>query len=288
MQIKSTDHIDLQLHTIHSDGKWTPDALIQHLVKEEFTLAAITDHDNLTSIPLVQAVAQKFDFWLLPAVEMTTIWQEDDLITDLLCYGIEFPAPALEALANDLLKRQQANSKLVLENLFAGGYLLPNGTPEEKSAMIENTLAKPAAEQPHVIADAFYDAHPNPSQDQLRAAFKDARPSLETNPTKAVVEAVHAANGICIIAHPGRTDGFVTFDAQILDTFREDIAIDGIEVYHPKNSPEQVTAFLDYATKHKLLITAGSDSHKPEKQLPIKYQAKQCQAFLERLGIEVI
>ncbi len=78
----------------------------------------------------------------------------------------------------------------------------------------------------------------------------------------------------------------MTFDAALLDEFRQEAPIDGLEVYHPVNSPEKVELYRAYAGQHGLLVSAGSDSHKPEKP-PIKYQAGQCRALLERLGLPI-
>lgn len=52
--------IDLQMHTIYSDGTWTPEQLIDYLVSEQFGLAAITDHDRVdTAASLQQLAAQR-------------------------------------------------------------------------------------------------------------------------------------------------------------------------------------------------------------------------------------
>jgi hypothetical protein len=59
-----------------------------------------------------------------------------------------------------------------------------------------------------------------------------------------------------------------------------------LEVYYPAHMPEQTSMYLDYAQKHNLLVSAGSDSHGPDNK-PIKYRAALCQRLLERLGIQV-
>jgi hypothetical protein len=92
---------------------------------------------------------------------------------------------------------------------------------------------------------------------------------------------------VCLIAHPGHKDGFVTYDVQMLDKLRQNIPIDGLEVYQPKHTPEQIAMYLEYAQQHHLLISAGSDSHGPDKP-PIKYPAQLSHALLERVGIQVI
>ena len=78
----------------------------------------------------------------------------------------------------------------------------------------------------------------------------------------------------------------MTYDVQMLDKLRQDIPIDGLEVYQPKHSAEQTAMYLEYAQKHHLLISSGSDSHRPEKP-PVKYRAELCRSLLERVGIQV-
>ncbi len=94
------------------------------------------------------------------------------------------------------------------------------------------------------------------------------------------------AGAVCLIAHPGCKDGFVTYNDQMLDKLRQDIPIDGLEVYQPKHSPEQTAMYLQYAQKHHLLISSGSDSHRPGKP-PVKYRAELSRSLLERIGIQV-
>jgi 3',5'-nucleoside bisphosphate phosphatase len=65
------------------------------------------------------------------------------------------------------------------------------------------------------------------------------------------------------------------------------VPIDGIEAYYPAHSDEQIDMFLAYAAEHNLLVSAGSDSHGPDR-LPIKYPAAKCRALLERLGVTVL
>ena len=45
--------VDMQLHTINSDGTWTPEGLVDYLKAEQFGLVAITDHDRVDHTPLL-------------------------------------------------------------------------------------------------------------------------------------------------------------------------------------------------------------------------------------------
>jgi hypothetical protein len=76
------------------------------------------------------------------------------------------------------------------------------------------------------------------------------------------------------------------FDVQLLDQFRQEAPLDGLEVYYPAHTPAQIEMYREYAQRHGLLVSAGSDSHGPHKP-PIKYRAALCRDLLERVGIQI-
>src|SRR5258707_1676447 len=92
-------------------------------------------------------------------------------------------------------------------------------------------------------------------------ALRDAGREYIPAAPGAIVEAAHASGALALIAHPGRGDGFARFDAAQLDRLRAAIPIDGLEARHPTHTPAQGEDFLAYARRHRLLVSAGSDSH---------------------------
>ncbi len=134
--------IDLHLHTTYSDGRWTLEPLLDHLLREHFDLAAIADHDRADTVAAIQQLALDKHLPVLVAVEMTTTWKGE--MTDLLCFGFDPNHNALNDLAQDLLRRQQENTREVYENLQRQGFAL---SPDELSAI----LAKPSSQQPHAF-----------------------------------------------------------------------------------------------------------------------------------------
>jgi len=271
--------IDLQVHTTYSDGTWAPEQLLDYLAREQFGLVAITDHDRTDALVALQQLAQKKKLPLLVAVEMTTTWRGD--LTDLLCFGFDPEQNALNDLAQDVLRRQCENSREVYENLVRRGYAFPH-EPEALSTI----LARPSPQQPHDFV-ALLERHGyglgDPSAGEI---VLGAGGEFATTDPAVVVEAAHRSGAVCLIAHPGRDDGFVTYDAQVLDQFRQAFPVDGLEAYYPVHTPAQVALYLDYAQRHHLLVSAGSDSHGPDKP-PIKYRAELCRALLERVGIRL-
>ena len=270
--------IDFQTHTTFSDGRWKPDALIGHAKAARFGLIAITDHDRPDIVLEIQRIAREQGQPVMIATEMTTMWRGE--YTDILCYGYDpTAAPILEVCA-DLQRRQRENTVQTFENLTRDGYLVPR---EE----IDEILVLPGSAHPSAIVAALQRNGHNAHERSAGTLARDAGHSFETIDIVAAVEATHASGGVCIVAHPGRGVLFTEYDAALLDELRRTVPIDGIEAYYPAHSDKQVAMFLAYATEHNLLVSAGSDSHGPDR-LPIKYPAADCRALLERLGVTVL
>ena len=72
---------------------------------------------------------------------------------------------------------------------------------------------------------------------------------------RKLVMAVKAAGGIAVIAHPGLIKNQSLINEVIA------AGIQGIEVYYPDHTPEQIEKYEKLAVKHGLLMTGGSDYH---------------------------
>jgi predicted metal-dependent phosphoesterase TrpH len=269
--------LDLHLHTTYSDGRWPPEALLDHLRDEEFALAAVADHDRADTVGTIQRLARERNLPVLVAVEISSFWKGD--LVDMLCYGFDPDHNALRYLALDTLHRQRENSREVYENLQRQGYALP---PDALAGVLD----KPNVVQPHALVAVLKEQGYGLGEPRAGKILLDAGCEFATNEPAAVVEAAHRSGGVCLLAHPGRGDGFVTFDLNLLDQFRREAPIDGLEVYYPLHTPAKTAMFAEYARRHDLLVSAGSDSHGPDKP-PVKHRAELCRDLLERVGIEI-
>jgi 3',5'-nucleoside bisphosphate phosphatase len=265
------------MHTTYSDGTWTSEQLIDYLVHEQFGLVAITDHDRVDTAAELQQLAAEKQLPLLTAVEMSTSWKGEP--TDVLCYGFDPEQNELQGLAQDITRHQRENTREVCENLRKIGISFPQDE-------LDILLAKPSAQQPHALVALLERRGYGTEELDAGTLITDAGFLWATNDIAAVVDATHRSGAVCLIAHPGRGDGYTCYDGSLLDELRRQVPIDGFEVYYPAHTPEQIVMYLKYAEKHHLLTGSGSDSHGPEKK-PIKYQAELSRRLLERLGIQV-
>ena len=79
--------VDMQLHTINSDGTWTPEGLVDYLKAEGFGLVAITDHDRVDQTAVLQKLAFEKDLPILVAAEFSANWRGEAV--DTLCFGFD-------------------------------------------------------------------------------------------------------------------------------------------------------------------------------------------------------
>lgn len=268
--------VDLQLHTTCSDGDWPPESLVDYAVAAGFALIAVTDHDRLDTVAAVQRYGAGRGLPVIAAAELSAIWQGE--LLDLLCYGFNpyHPGP-LGELAAATRRAQLVNFEETYDTLLRQGYCRDRSRAEPDAnggqfTRLEDLIAL-LTQQGYI--------------EQQGAILRGAGFRWITADPALTLDAAHRSGAVCVIAHPGRGDGFFRFDVDTLDCFREQVPIDGLEAHYPLHTPEQVAMFRAYAEQHDLLIGAGSDSHGPTGRLPIMYPASAARALLERLNLRV-
>lgn len=272
MMLEANDHIDLQIHTIYSDGHWQPDDLFAHLARERFRLVSITDHDSMEHLDELRALGDAHGVYVLSGVEMTTNWRGKS--AHLLCYAAAFRGDTLGQIARDTVASQLANTRAVYEELKRKGYHFAQQTPSPMRP-IDNARQL----QSHGYAESLDDA--------LRMITDAGYRSISVSLAEAVA-AAHADSALAILAHPGRGGGEIfRYDIPLLSEMLADVTLDGIEVRYPTHIEEQVAAYSAFAHEHELLVSAGSDSHGPDQRLPVAYLASTCRELLARCGVVV-
>lgn len=266
--IESGDKMDLHIHSHFSDGELSPKEIIDKWIKDGYKIIAISDHDGLDGSKLVCS----FDFpegvSFVPAIEFDS---EDALGHDLHILGYEFDfdaKPINDAVLKTRAWRDERNEKL-FQAINEMGYTI---TWEEVDKINESRyIGKPTFAK--VLINKGYAKDVSEAFSKIMTKIRDElNIRKRALPSKEVVDIIHASDGIVVLAHPieQKKKGELWVDFQprllkILDTFVE-YGIDGIECYHPSASEEQSKFLVEYAKKHNLLITRGSDFHSENKK----------------------
>jgi len=247
--------IDLHTHSNFSDGTDRPSELINKALSQGITTLALTDHDTVAGWD--EAIE-----WLRPGMDLVlgseiSCQTEDGISVHML--GLLFnrenqPLQEMMAATRDnrlgrmeriITKMNAAGIEITIEEVHAqlseGATL---GRPHLADALVAKGLAKSRDE---VFADwlanssPFYVAHYSPTPEVAIAAIK-------------------AAGGVAVIAHPlaslrGRVVSLESFDSYIA------AGLDGIEVKHRDQTPEQQELLFSIAASADLAMTGSSDYH---------------------------
>ncbi|RLE08880.1 hypothetical protein DRJ00_05490, partial [Candidatus Aerophobetes bacterium] len=71
--------IDLHIHTIYSDGTYTPEEVVCKAKELGLVAISITDHDSVSGLEEAISAGKKLGVEVVPGVEMSTDIGEDEI-----------------------------------------------------------------------------------------------------------------------------------------------------------------------------------------------------------------
>jgi hypothetical protein len=248
---------DLHLHTLFSDGTYSPEELAHHAAEQGLATIALTDHDTLEGCARAAAACQQLGIGFLPGTEFTAELRGAEL--HLLGYCLD---PEHTRLLAAMQKFQESRQQRIHDIV---GRLNQLEIPLQVEAVFNLAKCRSPG-RPHVarvlVAQGFCS-----SVDQAFERFlKRDRPAWAPKFRMAAPEAIrliHDAGGVAVLAHPGLN----RIDARIPELV--DSGLDGIECFHTKHPPAVAQHYLALARKHRLLVTGGSDCHGLAKGQPL-------------------
>ena len=243
--------IDLHLHTTASDGTLSPADLVAHALAAGITTLSVTDHDTTAALSAARAAADAAGATFVDGIEITAVDAERDV--HVLGYFADPASPTLQAF----LARQREDRIRRVSDIV--GRLAALGVEIDRQALLTvGGEGRRSIGRPHV-AQALIDAGHVASWDEAferylahgRPAFVPRRGASPAD----VVQVIHDAGGVAVLAHPGLSgidDGIPALAAR---------GLDGIEVRHPEHDGPTEARYRELAGALRLAVTAGSDFH---------------------------
>lgn len=251
---------DLHCHTKLSDGSMGIEDIIIFAKKKGLEAIAITDHDCLAGTVRGKIIGARHGIQVIPGVELSATDERSQRNVHILCYLPDAP-DMLEGLCRrNSLARKKAAHYMMLQT--AKRYPITTEFIMKCSTGSTNLYKK------HIMQALIECGYTNSYNGELyeKLFSKDSEDNILIVPkydsVKNVIDAIHEAGGIAVLAHPCKTG------EDIIDGIIDD-GIDGIEVYHPSASEEQQAALKQLAARHKLLTTGGSDFHGMYNEYPV-------------------
>lgn len=259
---------DLQSHSIHSDGALAPGAVVEAAAAAGVELMALSDHDSVDGVQEALDAAGRLGIGNVTAVEISAL---DDAGHDLhiLGYMIDHTDPGLlERLEAYRLDREGRADRMAAA-LKELGYELDEAALAERAAEGKSIgrphLARAAVTHPANAKRLEAEGLTDPSAFLVeyliegKKAFRSR--TIPTVPQS--IEAIHAAGGVAIWAHPFFTVPEREAVLDMVDEFQRH-GLDGVEAFYVTNSREETELMADRCERLGMLTTGSADFHGPE------------------------
>ena len=249
---------DLHIHTLYSDGVFSPEKIVDTAIDVGLQVIALTDHDNVLSYPVAKDYLKKTNredkLEIIQGIEVNTLYKNYEV--HILGYFMDVNNSDFQ---NMLKVQQQARVKQTKEII---SLLAKKEGIKIKFEDIKKQVAEGGSiGRPH-IAKAITNAGGTTSVIEAYSKYiHDDSPvyvQRKTVSPQDAVEIIYDAGGVPVIAHPHDIDIAEELIKELMQ-----YGLRGIEAYHRKHSPACVEYFSSMAEELGLIVTGGSDFHAP-------------------------
>lgn len=269
--INANGFADLHLHTLFSDGTFTPEELARRGSLAGLAAMALTDHDTVEGCQPMALACEPLGIEFITGSELTAEHQDKEV--HLLGYFLDVHHPRLlaelkkfQAVRQDRVREMaarlnQLNIPLRAEAVFELANCRSPGRPHVARAMVQEGLCAS-------LEEAF------------ERFLKKGRPAWVPKYKISALDAmelIHQAGGLAVLAHPGLNHN----DDVIPDLAGQ--GLDGLECFHTRHTARMSEHYLNMAERLKLAVTGGSDCHGFSKGKPLIGGVKLPAIYLEKL-----
>ncbi|MBQ3007438.1 MAG: PHP domain-containing protein [Clostridia bacterium] len=242
---------DLHCHTKLSDSSMGIDDLIVLAQKKGLTTIAITDRDCQAGTVRAKIIGERRGITVIPGVEISSYDSKSGKYVEILGYLCDSP-DRLEGLCHrNVVTRKKASQLMTLK--IARKYPI---SPElvlkcatGSTAVFEQHIMHALLEcgiTDRIYGEIYHELFSPESEENVLVKVTYPEPA-------EIIDAIHEAGGIAVLAHPGASDCLEILDSLVA------CGIDGIEVWHPENTPDREEALLNFARNKGILAIGGTD-----------------------------
>lgn len=242
---------DLHVHSSYSDGTFKPAELIAKATAKRLQGIALTDHDTIAGIPEALAEAAKRRIILVPGVELTTDWGEDEV--HILGYRFDQTNRTLNQKLNAAMAARNDRARAILEKLKQ--HRIDLSWDRVKAQTTSNFVGRAHIFKALEASGQIAPCHRRNAFDYYLGKQGIAYVPHDEITTIEAIELINQSGGVSVLAHPGRMGNDDLIKRLV------DAGLQGIEVFYPTHTSEMVEYYADLVKKYQLIATGGSDYH---------------------------
>lgn len=223
---------------------------------------SITDHDTMGGVPEALRAADEFGVRVIPGIEMSV----EEHGAHILGYGINWQNETLLAELEKAKQSRIEGAKKMVELLKKN-----EGFAIEWEDVLRGAVDSSVVTRPHIVRAIM--VRPENKEklegmtmhDFFEKYFADDGPNYVPRAHISVKDAIallHGAGGVAVWSHPVIPDFRGNYEG--LEKFLKELVswgIDGLEVFNPAHTEDDIEFLYGLAGKYNKIITAGSDFH---------------------------
>ena len=258
---------EIHMHSIFSDGEFSPAQLIDIAQKNDVMLLSLTDHDTFDGIPGFLKAAEGTGIEAFPGIEITVKFHDFNI--HLLAYFKDYESiePELLSRVKDMTETRERRMRELIERV--------NGViPEKFRDTIELDNVKKAAEgvlaRPHLAREMVrlgIVSSTNQAFERYLVKYNVQRENLDA---ATAISLVRQSKGVPVMAHPGERSyslicpekGRRKENAPVLVEELKEMGLLGLECHYPyQERMGTVQYFIDLANEFDMIVTGSRDFH---------------------------
>jgi predicted metal-dependent phosphoesterase TrpH len=244
---------DLHCHTKMSDGSVGIDEVVLLAKKRGIPTIAVTDHDTFAGSTRAKIFGDRHGVEVISGIELSTLDPATGRKAHILCYLCN-NTDRLEGLCKRTGDSRRRATSVMIQKVMRI-YPITAEMVVRRAQGSTNIFKQHIM---HALIDAGYASEFfGPTFQKLfnsKTGF--AYCDVVYPDVHDVIQQVHEAGGIAVLAHPGEYDSY-----DLLEQLAKDHEIQGVEVWHPRNKPGDEEKFITIAKKYGLVMTGGTDFH---------------------------
>jgi len=265
--------IDLHIHTrTCSDGNLPIEEVFKEAKNRNINLISITDHDSVECQERAIALAREHGMSYITGVELNVTFHypdgDEDISLDFLGYGYDIGNQELKNKLQLIKEHRKRRARQILEKLNTEFDREGIERFTEKDLKNIQDSVDGVFGRPHI---ANYLIEKGIVRDKQEAFDKYLVKCDVPKYPLSLAEAsklIRDAGGILVHAHPNDPNGTslvsITRDlgeqTKIIEEYMLEY-IDGIECWHSRHDAKTTMHYIEFARKHGLIMTGGSDCH---------------------------
>lgn len=250
-----TRKIDLHVHSIESDGTFTPQELLTEAKKAGLSAMALTDHDTVDGVLSAKDTATAVGIELISGVELSTEYKGKEV--HMVGLFIDETNPALLNHLSTFRAKRDSRNEEMCTLLQKEGFDI---TEAALHKMFPDATVLTRAHVANYLVNKGYIPNISVAFEKYIGDGCRCQVKREMITPQEGVKIIHNAGGIAILAHPIL---YKMSDARLRELFIDckDVGLDGVEAIYSTYQPGDERYIRRLAEEYDLKLSGGSDFH---------------------------